>query len=155
MGKAVLKVKRKSPDEIKEILKTNPDFLLATRLNIVYHVAKGHSSREVAEWYDVSFKQVISWVHRFEEYGIEGLENRPGRGRKSYLTDGDLNEIRNMILQKKPIDFGINANKWSGPIILSLIKEQFKVDYKPTQSYKLIDRMGLKFKKGVGVIGKE
>lgn len=155
MGKAVLKIERKSPGEIKEMLKTNPDFLLATRLNMVYHVARGHSSREVAEWYGVSFKQVVNWVHRFEQSGIKGLENRSGRGRKSYLTDGDLNEIRAMVLQKSPVDFGINAQKWSGPIILRVIKERFEVDYKPSQSYKLIERMGLQFQKGKGVIVKE
>lgn len=155
MGKAVLKIERKSPGEIKEMLKTNPDFLLATRLNMVYHVARGHSSREVAEWYGVSFKQVVNWVHRFEQSGIKGLENRSGRGRKSYLTDGDLDEIRAMVLQKSPVDFGINAKKWSGPIILRVIKERFEVDYKPSQSYKLIERMGLQFQKGKGVIVKE
>ncbi|PWJ51230.1 winged helix-turn-helix protein, partial [Dyadobacter jejuensis] len=41
--------------------------------------------------------------------------------------------------------------RWSGPGILKVIKEQFGVDYKPSQSYKLIDRMGLVFKKGSGV----
>src|SRR5665811_776271 len=38
----------------------------------------------------VSFKQVINWVHRFEESGLEGLENKDGRGRKSYITDDEL-----------------------------------------------------------------
>ena len=152
MGKPVLKIKSKNPEEIKGILKNNPEFLLATRLNMVYHVARGHSSREVAQWYGVSFKQVVNWVHRFEQSGIEGLENRSGRGRKSYLTDGDLNKIKVMVTEKSPVDFGVNAEKWSGPIILRVIKEQFKVNYKPSQSYKLIERMGLQFKKGKGVI---
>lgn len=155
MGKPVLKVSRKSPEEITEILKNNADFLLATRLNMVYHVAKGHSSREVASWYGVSFKQVVNWVHRFEQNGVEGLENRPGRGRKSYLTDQQMDKIRAIILKKSPGDYGINAKKWSGPSILKVIKEKFDVDYKPSQSYKLIGKMGLEFIKGSGVIVKE
>lgn len=151
MGKPVLKVVRKSSSEIKETLYNNPDFLLATRLNMVYHIAKGHSSREVAKWYSVSFKQVINWVHRFEENGIEGLENRPGRGRKPYLTDRNLEEIRYIILKKSPLDYGFSTERWSGPIILRIIKDIYNVEYKPAQAYKLIKRMGLEFKKGEGI----
>lgn len=151
MGKPVLKVESKSPAEIKEMLNSSPDFLLATRLNMVYHVAKGHSSREVAKWYGVSFKQVINWVHRFEESGLKGLENKAGRGRKSYLTDGELEKIKNIVVEKSPLEYGIKRKKWSGPILLRIIKEKFGVDYKPTQAYKLIERMGLQFKKGKGI----
>ncbi len=151
MGKPVLKVESKSPAEIKEMLNASPDFLLATRLNMVYHVAKGHSSREVARWYGVSFKQVINWVHRFEESGLEGLENKLGRGRKSYITDVELEKIKKIVLEKVPIDYGIKTEKWSGPILLRIIKEKFGIDYKPTQAYKLIERMGLQFKKGKGI----
>lgn len=151
MGKPVLKVESKSPEEIKEILNGSPEFLLATRLNMVYHVAKGHSSREVASWYGVSFKQVVNWVHRFEESGLEGLENKEGRGRKSYITDDELEKIKIMVLEKSPLYYGIKTEKWSGPILLRIIKEKFGIEYKPTQAYKLIERMGLQFKKGKGI----
>tara|TARA_R110002051_G_scaffold174752_1_gene244908 strand:+ start:958 stop:1422 length:465 start_codon:yes stop_codon:yes gene_type:complete len=154
MGKPILKINRKTPEEIAGILKNNADFLLATRLNMVYHVARGHSSREVASWYGVSFKQVVNWVHRFEQNGVEGLENRSGRGRKSYLTDQQIEKIRAIVLEKSPEDYGINAKNWSGPSILKVIKSQFEVDYKPSQSYKLIEKMGLVFKKGSGVTAK-
>lgn len=133
MGKPVLKVESKSPEEIKEMLTGSPEFLLATRLNMVYHVAKGSSSREVAKWYRVSFKQVINWVHRFEESGIEGLENKAGRGRKAYITDGDLEKIKNIVLEKSPLDYGIKREKWSGPILLRIIKDKYGMVYKPTQ----------------------
>jgi len=151
MGKRVLKVERKSAEEIKEILNSNPDFLLATRLGMVYQVAKGHSSREVAKWHGVSFKQVVNWVHRFEEKGLEGLQNREGRGRKPYLTEGDLIKLKHVILKKKPVDFGINKEKWSGPILLKLIKKEYDIDYRPTQAYKLIEKMNLRFQKGKGI----
>lgn len=151
MGKRVLKVERKSAEEIKEILNSNPDFLLATRLGMVYQVAKGHSSREVAKWHGISFKQVVNWVHRFEEKGLEGLQNREGRGRKSCLTEGDLKRLKHAILKKKPVDFGINKEKWSGPILLKLIKKEYDIDYRPTQAYKLIEKMNLRFQKGKGI----
>lgn len=152
MGKSVLKVTRKNPEEIKQILNSNPEFLLATRLAMVYHVARGHSSREVAKWYGVSFKQVVNWVHRFEENGVEGLENKQGRGRKSFLSDEDLNKIKNILLTKTPTEYGIKKEKWSGPILLRIIKESFGIEYKPTQAYQLIAKMGLKIISGEGIV---
>lgn len=152
MGRSVLKIERKSVKEIQEILSSNPDFLLATRLNMVQQVAKGHSSRAVANWYGVSFKQVTNWVHRFEKDGIDGLFNRPGRGRKCYLSDDELEDIKQMILVNSPADFGINDEKWSGPTLLKAVKNIFGVEYKATQVYKLVEKMGLKFQKGRGII---
>lgn len=151
MGKSVLKIKRSSAREIKRMLTENPDFLVATRLNMVYQVAKGHSSREVARWHGVSFKQVVNWVHRFEEYGIEGLENKIGRGRKAYLSDEDLRKLRELILSKTPEQVGLPGIKWTGPGVMKAIKNQFKVNYKLTQVYKLIEKMGLSFQKGAGI----
>ncbi len=58
---------------------------------------------------------------------------------------------KNIVVEKSPIDYGIKRKKWSGPILLRIIKEKFGVDYKPTQAYKLIERIGLQFKKGKGI----
>lgn len=54
-------------------------------------------------------------------------------------------------MKKSSEEYRINAKTWSGPSILKVIKEMFEVDYKPSQSYKLIEKMGLEFKKGSGV----
>ena len=152
MGKSVLKIKRKSAKEIKGMLSENPDFRVATRLTMVYQVAKGHSSREVANWHGVSFKQVVNWVHRFEEFGLKGLENKKGRGRKSYLSKEDLKKIRKVILTKKPEQIGLVGVKWTGPKVLTMISNQYDVKYKHTQVYKLIKNMGLVIQRGKGII---
>lgn len=60
IGKPILKIRRSKPEEIKELLNSDSIFVLATRLNMVYQVAKGLSSRKVAKIYGISFKQVIN-----------------------------------------------------------------------------------------------
>ncbi|NVO08862.1 MAG: helix-turn-helix domain-containing protein [Bacteroidales bacterium] len=43
--------------------------------------------------YDASFKQICNWVHRFEEYGVNGLKDKPRSGHNPKLTEKKLKEL--------------------------------------------------------------
>ena len=154
MGKPVLKITRAKPEEIKELLNSDSAFVVATRLNMVYQVAKGLSSREVAKIYGISFKQVINWVHRFEENGIGGLYDLTGRGRKSILSESDLENIRSVVLTELPINYGYNIKRWSGPILLEWINNTYNTQYRSAQVYKLLNRIGVEYRKQEGYVKK-
>jgi len=62
MGKSVLKVKGYSASDIKKLLTANESFKIGVGLYIVYPVALGHSSRKLAEQYQVSFEQITNWM---------------------------------------------------------------------------------------------
>ena len=154
MGKSILKIKGYKPEDIKELMIADSAFVVATRLNMVYQVAKGLPSREVAKIYDISFKQVTNWVHRFEEKGIEGLNDLPGRGRKSILSVSDLERIRNIVLNEPPVNFRYKRKRWSGPLLLEWINNNYDTNYHSAQIYKLLDRIGVEFKKEEGYVVK-
>ena len=44
------------------------------------------SSHQIADIYGVTFQPVNSWVKRYIEHGIEGLQTKPGQGRKPILN---------------------------------------------------------------------
>jgi transposase len=121
---------------------------------MVYQVATGLSSRQVAGIYGVSFKQVTDWVHRLEKEGIEGLHDLPGRGRKSILSLSDLGDIRHVVLNCSPDEFGYSQKRWSGPILLEWINKKYNTQYKNSQIYKLLGRIGVEFKSQVGYVAK-
>jgi transposase len=127
---------------------------VATRLNMVYQVATGLSSRHVARIYRVSFKQVTHWVYRFENEGIEGLYDLPGRGRKSILSLSDLEDIRDVVLNCTPDEFGYSQKRWSGPLLLEWINKKYNTQYRSSQIYKLLDRIGVEFKSQVGYVAR-
>jgi len=81
---------------------------------MVYQIAKGLSSPEIATMYGISFKQVTNWVHRFEESGITGLYDLSGQGRKSILSESELENIRSVVLNELPTKFGYSRKRWSG-----------------------------------------
>lgn len=136
--------------DVKPLLHNDSAFSAATRLNMVYLVAQGLSSRQVAKIYNVSFKHVTNWVHRFEKHGLPGLYDLSGRGRKPILSISDLEIIRSMVINQCPTELGYPHKRWSGKLLILWINKNFKTQYSDSQAYKLFVKMGLKFERKIG-----
>lgn len=152
MGKSVLKVKGYEIQEIRKLLKSNESYLVGMRLQIVYQVALGHSSRELASLNNVSFKQVTNWVHRFEKEGIEGLKNKKGRGRKALLNDKKLERIKSLLMNESPENYGYKAKRWTGPLLKNWIEQEYNISYEKAQIYNLLSKLGFSFRKKLGLV---
>ncbi|WP_409017689.1 transposase [Dyadobacter sp. CY323] len=86
--------------------------------------------------------------------GIEGLYDLPGRGRKSNLSQSDLEDIRHVVLNCGPDEFGYSQKRWSGPLLLEWINKKYNTQYKNSQIYKLLERIEVEFKSQVGYVSK-
>jgi len=151
----MLTVKGYRPEEIKRLLTGNESFVVAIRLYLVYQVALGYSSRKLAEMHDISFKQITTWVHRFEVEGLEGLKNRSGRGRKSLLSKEKMQRIKTLVLKELPSAHGYKATKWTGPLLADWIESKYGIRYQRAQIYKLLRNLGIEFHKNQGLVKTE
>ena len=152
MSIPVLTVKGYRPEEIKRLLSSNESFVVAIRLYLVYQVSLGYSSRKLAEIHDISFKQITTWVHRFEAEGLDGLTNRKGRGRKSLLSKEKMQRIKKVVLNELPSDHGYKAIKWTGPLLAKWIETKYGIKYQRAQIYKLLRSLGIEFYKKQGLV---
>lgn len=59
------------------------------------------SSLDIDLQTDMSHISVNSWVKRFEEFGIDGLSTRPGRGHKSIMDCSDEQIVHKAIEQDR------------------------------------------------------
>ncbi len=59
--------------------------------------AGGQTSKEVGPQTEMTHISVNSWVKRFDVEGIQGLETRPGRGRKPIMDSSDEESVRSAI----------------------------------------------------------
>jgi len=64
-------------------------------------IASGKNYGEIAQKYQVSYKQVRTWTLRFEELGEAGLEDRRGRRKKDQTPRTELEEAQIEIEQLK------------------------------------------------------
>ena len=152
MSIPVLTVKGYQPEDIKRLISNNESFVVAIRLYLVYQVSLGYSSRKLAELHDISFKQVTTWVHRFEAEGLDGLMNRKGRGRKSLLSKDEMQRIKKVVLKDLPSDHGYKATKWTGPLLAEWIETEYGIKYQRAQVYKLLRSLGIEFYKKQGLV---
>ena len=125
-------------------------YKIGMRLYVVYQVSKGHSSRKLEDFYQTSFKQITNWVHRFEKDGADGLRDKPGRVRKSRRSCEEFC-ILETLLTESPIDYGYNTATWSGAILMDWIKINFGIEYKKTQIYHILKKLGFSYQRAKGI----
>ena len=146
----VLTIKGYTSEQIKAEFTKDDKYKIGMRLNAIYQLSKGMSSRKLVEFYGTSFKQILNWVHRFEVQGVEGLKDKEGRGRKSRLSDQQILELKQTLTDKSPLDFGYNTATWTGAILIEHVSKQYSVSYKKTQVYNLLKTMGFTYQKAKG-----
>jgi transposase len=151
MGRQVLSVKGYTSDQIKAMFRNDERYTIGVRLYAVYQVSKGTPSRKLEDLYDTSFKQITNWVHQFERNGIDGLRDKPGRGRKSLLTQDQSDHLRSLLLDESPNNHDYNTVTWTGPIVREYISKKFGIEYKKAQVYNIIKTLGFTYQKGKGI----
>ena len=150
MGRHVLTVQGYSSDQIRSLFRDDERYTIGIRLYAVYQVSLGKPSRVLEELYNTSFKQITNWVHQFEQEGIEGLRDKPGRGRKSQLSDEQYERLRQVLINETPENHGFNTVTWTGPLLMEYIKNEFGISYKKAQIYNIIKSLGFTYQKGKG-----
>lgn len=151
MGRSVLKIKGYTSEGIKSLISKDERYGIGIRLYAVYQVSIGMPSRKLVEFYHVSFKQITNWVHRFEQEGIEGLCDKPGRGRKSSLSPDQMAILSDLLLNGSPTDHGYNTETWTGPLLIDWISKNFGIEYKKAQIYNIIKKLGFSYQKAKGI----
>ena len=76
------------------------DTRIRSRMMVVLGVLKGHSTRIASDFADVDRRTVQLWVARFDEGGIDGLRDAPGRGRASRTRYGRIRKLADRLAGK-------------------------------------------------------
>lgn len=59
---------------------------------VEYCITHNRNYRDTANFYDVSYSQVYSWVKKYNEKGIEGLKDKRGQ----HKTDDEVDELERL-----------------------------------------------------------
>ena len=71
---------------LESLYKQSPNHTLRQRCQLVLLKATGRTSHDVGQVVGLCQVSINSWLKRYREEGIKGLETKPGRGRKPLLT---------------------------------------------------------------------
>ena len=86
--------------ELTEAMHAERDIRIRNRMMAVLGVLKDHSTRIASDFADVDRRTVQLRVARFDEDGIDGLRDAPGRGRASHTRYGLISKLADRLAGK-------------------------------------------------------
>jgi transposase len=146
-----LEITSMSVSDIEALLKSKEDYKIALRLFSILPIAKGESSRKAQELLLLSHNQICIWVKRFNEFGLEGLNDRPKTGRKPKITNDQLDWLKNLVISESPTKYGFNTETWTAPLLVKVVEKHCNITYSDDMIYVILKKkLGLTHKKGKG-----
>lgn len=150
MGRGALKIENYSTEELKALLRKDEKFQQGVRLYACYQVSKGRKPKELEDIYETSFKSICNWVNKLNQGGVEALIDKAKPGRTPKMNEQQKVELKNLVLNTAPEQYGYNSATWTGLLLIDWISKSYGVRYKKAQIYNIMKSLNLSFQKAKG-----
>ena len=125
----------------------HPQAYLRQRLLAIKYLWEGKSRPEVTQLLGCNYKSLTKWIDTFLEGGLQKLTQPITHQVPSRLNPEQQLELKQMLLEQKPIDYGIDRYIWTGKIISQVIHSRWGVTLKDTRIYEILDQLNLSHQK--------
>lgn len=149
MGRNVKQLKNYTTDAVEALFESDENNIVGVKLHAIIQLTRGYSTRKLEEFYRVTHKQICNWADRFDSEGIAGLRMRSGRGRHSFISNEQKEQLK-IDLCKSPEEFGYNTACWSGPLLRKHVETVYGIVYKRAVIYVLLRELGFSFQRARG-----
>lgn len=125
----VIYVKKLTDEEVftlREMHKKHPLYLSRRRAHAILLSFQGQSVPMICSTYEVCRQTVSTWFMKWEELGIRGLIDYPGRGRNSLLTDQQKTDIVKKV-EKSPRVLKTVLSELSAELAITLSIDTLKL----------------------------
>jgi len=110
-------------EELQKFLKSVKSVRVFRRAQAVLEVVKGKPMRAVSREYNFSYHALWTWVHRFKENGIEGLQDRPRTGRPKKVT-AEVERVVVELIENDPLEYNSIYSQWTCSELLRVVEEK-------------------------------
>lgn len=115
------------------------------RLQLLLYLREERNMRNVAELLRISLGLVSYWKKRFEREGLAGLQDKPGRGRKSEINKKQMIELSSAIDRGIKMKDGYKRG-YKTKDVKEFIKNKFGRDYTARNCLKILRKLGYNLK---------
>lgn len=126
--------------DFKKLAKTTAHPRERMRYLAFVHIQEGKSNTEIAAMLKVHRMTVSDWIKRFNIEGIEGLQEKEGRGAKLKLGVSEQEAFRKAVLELQDAKKG---GRIKGEDVLKLMEEKFSVTCSLKSVYNALHRVDL------------
>jgi transposase len=120
---------------------------IRTRLEAIKYLHDGKTRQEVMNRIGCARQSLITWIDCYCQEGLKGLVTPIKSQRIQRLGDREKEEMKKMVLEQKPTDYGIDRQIWTGKIIIEVIYSRWGAQLKDSRIYDMLKEMGLSHQK--------
>jgi len=117
------------------------------RLEAIKQVLEGKTRQDVVDSIGCSRQSLITWIDQYCEGGLEALCQPIESKRKQKLDDQKKHELKRMLLEQRPTDYGIDQELWTANIIIEVMQKRWDIELKDSRVYEILEEMGLSHQK--------
>jgi transposase len=126
----------------------HPQAYLRQRLLAIKYLWEGKSRTEVTQILGCNYKSLTKWIDKFLEGRLQKLTEPITHQVPSRLKAEQQLELKKMLLEQKPTDYGIDRYIGTGKIISQVIDSRWGVTLKDTRIYEILEQLNLSHQKG-------
>lgn len=135
-----------SAAELRRLARHERHGRVSTRLLALANALEGMPRERAAQLAGMTGQTLGDWVHRYNEEGLAGLEDRPRSGRPCGLDEGRQAALKALILKGPKLEHdGFIA--WRIRDLCRLAEQRFGVAYSESGMLSLIKRLELSWQK--------
>lgn len=118
------------------------------RLLAIKHLYEGQSRLQVCSLLKCTYVTLTNWIDIYLEGGLQGLvkpikhKNTPQK-----LSVEQKKELKQIILEKSPQDFGIDRNFWTVKVIIELIGKEWNIFLKKSRIHEILHELNLSYQR--------
>ena len=142
-----LSEKKFEEQEWQKLFNRHQQGYIRTRLEAIKHLQDGKTRTEVINHLGCARQSLITWIDLYCQEGLKGLVTATKTNRIQRLGEREKEEMKKMLLEQKPTDYGIDRQIWTGKIIIEVIYARWGVKLKDSRIYDVLGEMGLSHQK--------
>ena len=121
---------------------------LRKRLLAIKYLAEGKTRTEVSQSLNCTYKTLTSWIKKYLEGGLEKLTESIKHQVPQRLSPSQKQDLKQMLLEQTPINYGIDRNLWTAKIISQIVEQRWKVQLKDSRIYEILQELNLSYQRG-------
>jgi transposase len=128
--------------ELRSLSGRCPDGARVRRLLALALVLDGHSRTEAAALSGMDRQTLRDWVHRYNDFGLEGLKSRSSPGRAPALSEEQMAELRELVING-PVPEIHKVVRWRCVDLQAEVARRFSVEVHENTIGRWLHEMGL------------
>jgi len=134
-------IRHMEPEELRRLGREQASGRMASRMFAIANVLDGLSREDAATHAGMERQSLRDWVHRFNAEGVEGLRDRPHKGRPRRMHKG----IEKAFCER--VDKGPDADtdklvRWRRVDLQEWLKSEHTINYHERSIGKILKRLG-------------